>query len=428
MRNQFQIPVKLMLLLLAAGVAGLFGACQKPAESVSGKIQLVFWTMQLADFKDTIEPMLKAFEKTHPNVAVKWIDVPGNEIEKRTLTAVLSPNVPDVVNLNPDFSATLATRNALVDMAKSVPAETQKTYLPVAWQAATVVKSKHPMTFGLPWYITSKITLYNKAILNKAGYSQPPESYAELGSVSKQLFEKTHQYALMPILTQSGNFLKELTKINVPLYDANGKAVFATPKAIAQLQFYKDLYQKGLIPAEALTEDHRAAVDRYQSGSLAMLLVGPNFLKIVQENAPGIYKDTAVASQFPKESGFIDFSEMVLVVPSRTKHPKEAVELAAFITNHQNQLALAKAAPVLPSITQSLKDEYFLAGKSTDPMTIGRETSAKQLLDAKIAYQIRPRQGEINEVMNYYVQLALLGKLTSTDALKTAQMKINALF
>ncbi|HPE95596.1 MAG TPA: flavin reductase, partial [Bacillota bacterium] len=44
-------------------------------------------------------------------------------------------------------------------------------YLPVAWQAATLRQHQgggHPLTFGLPWYITSSVTFYNKALLKKA--------------------------------------------------------------------------------------------------------------------------------------------------------------------------------------------------------------------------------------------------------------------
>ena len=35
---------------------------------------------------------------------------------RQTLTAMMSPQVPDVVNLNPDFSAVLASRRAVLNM------------------------------------------------------------------------------------------------------------------------------------------------------------------------------------------------------------------------------------------------------------------------------------------------------------------------
>ncbi|MFX4535743.1 extracellular solute-binding protein, partial [Acinetobacter baumannii] len=90
--------------------------------------------------------------------------------------------------------------------------------------------------------------------------------------------------------------------------------------------------------------------------TLATLTIGPNFLKIVKENAPAVYRVTGVAPQFPETARARDFSLMLLVVPAQSGHPRQAVDFAAFITNAENQLALAKAAPVLPSVSAALGD------------------------------------------------------------------------
>jgi ABC-type glycerol-3-phosphate transport system substrate-binding protein len=117
---------------------------------------------------------------------------------------------------------------------------------------------------------------------------------------------------------------------------------------------------------------------------------------------------------------------MVVVVPVKSTHPKEAVDFAAFITNAENQLALAKAAPVLPSVTRALASSYFSESHSADLMAQGRSISAKQLLKATTAYQIKPNQNALNEIIDHFVQLAMLGKLSPADALRQAQREINA--
>lgn len=406
--------------------------CHQPAQN-EGSTTLEFWTLQMMDFKDTLQPMLDAFEKSHPGVKIKWVDVPFSEGEKRTLTALMaaqwnSGNIPDVINLNPDFSAILASRKALVDMNQYITPEQKAEYLPVAWDTSSL-KSQ---TFGLPWYITSSITIYNKGLLEKAGLSSPPSDYDHLIAYAKTVKDKTSGYGLMPIITQNGNFLKELKRIGVPLYDpATGKAIFANdPRALAHLEKFRELYKDGLIPAEALTEGHRAAVDRYQSGTLGMLLTGPNFLKIVNENAPDVYKHTDIAPQFPfagSQKNYKDFSLMILVVPQKSRHPKEAVELARFITNAKNQLALSQAAPVLPSAVVALQNSYFNQTKSTDLMARARTLSAQQLLNAKEAYPIRPRQHDLNDIVDYFIQTTLLGKMTPKQAIHDAQDQMNAI-
>ncbi len=419
--------VKLLYLLFLLLMLTCISACTSSGQKAeSGKITLEFWTLQLDTFKDTLQPMFIAYENAHPNVRIKWVDVPFSEGPKRTLTAIMSDQVPDVVNLNPDFSAILASRGALIDMNRALPQSVRESYLPVAWQAATLKRaSAAPLTFGVPWYVTSSVTIYNKTILQKAGLNAPPSTFDELPAFAETVHRKTGAYGLMPIIAENGNFLKELKKLGLPLYNDQGRAIFATDMAIAHLARFVEMYEMGWIPKEAITESHQAAVGRFQAGTLAELLIGPNFLKIVKENAPEIYKITGVAPQFPQDAQFKDFSLMVLVVPRKSAHPKEAADFAAFMTNAQNQLALAQAAPVLPSVTAALQTPYFREFSSTDLMAQGRSISADQLLKATEAYTIQPNQNAINEIVNHYVQLALLGKLNPADALKQAQADVN---
>lgn len=389
-------------------------------------ITLEFWTLQLDAFQDLFLPMFQEYERQHPNIRIHWVDVPFSEGSKRTLTAMMSDHAPDVVNLNPDFSAVLASRNALLDMNESVLPEVRQTYLPVAWDAASLQKSPtEAITFGLPWYITSSVTLYNKALLKKAGLSTIPTTWEAMPSFVRRMRQKAGVYGMMPTLCENGNFLKELQKIGVPLFNAKGRAVFATPKAISHLARLVALYRAGAFPAEALTESHQAAIARYQAGTLAMLAIGPNFLKIMKENAPTIYQATDVAPQFPQNAQFKDFALMVLTVPVKSDHPKEAVEFAEFITNAQNQQALTSAAPVLPSIASALSVPDTPQG-SQDVMARARAMSVNQLLQAKGHYRIQPNQNTVNQIIDYHVQMALLGKKKPADALKRAQLELNA--
>ena len=79
---------------------------------------VTFWTLQMNDFAPYINGVISEFEKQNPDIKINWIDVPFSEGEKRTLASVLSDNPPDLINLNPDFSALLAQRGALYKIYK----------------------------------------------------------------------------------------------------------------------------------------------------------------------------------------------------------------------------------------------------------------------------------------------------------------------
>lgn len=411
------LSIFVLLILLFSVVLGVT-SCQKKPENI-GKIEITFWTLQLSDFSAYIKDVIAQYEKKYPNVKIKWIDVPYSEGEKRALAAVMSNDVPDLINMNPGFGATMASKGALLDIKKYVRQENYNKYLPESWQASSVSE----MTFGIPWYITSAVTIYNKQILNNAGIKDynSVKTYEDLGKLAPIIKQKTDKFVLMPNLTESGYMLKLFNKYDIPIVDRNcKKALFNTPEAQRILTFWTNMYGNKYIPAESITEGHRSALEKYQAGETAFIIAGANFLKIIKENAPEIYKNSDVSSQIVGINSKVDFSLMNLVVPKKSKNPEIAVDFALFLTNHENQLKFCKLAPILPSTKETLDTEFFKEEESNDLTVKGRIISAKQLKKAlKPAHQLRD-QKDLNEIIDNATQQALLKEKTPKDALNQA--------
>src|SRR5574344_1533879 len=130
-------------------------------DSETDKNEVVFWTLQMCDFTPYMENVISSFEKETPNIKIKWIDVPFSEGEKRTLAAILSNTPPDLVNLNPDFSAILAQKGALEKINEKRTTQFN----------SEIIKSLeyNGQLYAIPWYATSAVTIYNKALFNKSG-------------------------------------------------------------------------------------------------------------------------------------------------------------------------------------------------------------------------------------------------------------------
>jgi putative chitobiose transport system substrate-binding protein len=415
----------LSLLVLVALSGCAQNPSRKPVEPSTG-VTLEFWTLQLREFAPVLQPMMDRYERDHPGVRIHWVDVPFNEGKKRALTAMLSPQVPDVVNLNPGFAATLAARGALLNLSQHVAPTVQRLYVPVAWQASSI----GGQAFGLPWYLTSSITIANDALLQQAGVNALPSDWPQVLAMAKTVRQATNAYALMPVIAENGNFLKTLLQAGVPLYQTgvtNPRAVFADRGADKVLAQWVGLYRQGLVPPEALTQGHSAAVDRFQAGTLAILMAGPSFLKQVADNAPGVFAHTRVAPQLLSGHnvvGYTDFSTMVLVVPTKSAHPQQAVDFAAYITNPANQAAFVAKAPVLPSMTTLL--QVVALAPAADLKAQAQQMSAQQVLAAKVAFPLHPQQQTLNNILDLHVQLALLGKESPSQAMTKAQAEINA--
>ncbi|BAZ68956.1 ABC transporter, periplasmic sugar-binding protein [Fischerella sp. NIES-4106] len=395
-------------------------------QASSGAARIEFWTMQLKpQFTDYFQSLIATFESQNSGIKVNWVDIPWAEMENKILTAVSAKTPPDVVNLNPDFASQLASRNAWLDLDTKVPNDLRSSYLPNIWKASTL----NGKSFGIPWYLTTRLTIYNTDLLKQAGINKPPTTYTELAQVAQQIKDKTGKYAFFVTFVpqDSGEVLESFVQMGVTLVDAEGKAAFNSAQGKAAFQYWVDLYKKDLLPKEVLTQGHRHAIELYQSGETALLASGPEFLKQIANNAPAIARVSAIAPQITGETGKKNVAVMNVVIPRDTKQPDAAVKFALFVTNDQNQLAFAKQANVLPSTVKALSDSYFKDVPANAPtIDQARAISASQMQQAEVLTPTLKNFNILQKAIYENLQAAMLDEKTVDKAMEDAVQEWNS--
>lgn len=374
----------------------------------SADSEVIVWTLQMSDFSDYMNSVISEFEKQNPDIKIKWIDVPFSEGEKRTLASVLSDNPPDLINLNPDFSATLAQKGALQKIDETQTSQFNQEIL-------NSLKYNGKL-YSIPWYATSAVTIYNKKLLTKAGLNVPL-TYEEAGKAAPVIREKTGAYIFLPNITENDTMLKILNK-----YGVNSADTINSENALYVFDFFKNLYAKNLIPKESITQTHREALEKYMSENIVLFQAGANFLNMIRENAPSTYKNTDVAPQMTGRLGQNDFSLMNFIIPLKAKHKDEALKFALFLTNEENQLEMAKLTNVIATNRNALKADFYTKYSDGDLMAKARVISAGQLNKIEPVLQSSRNQKDINNLINTAVQEILLDKApTETILNKVSQ-------
>ncbi len=392
------------LIILIISLCAIYCAPKKE----TNKNEVIVWTLQMSDFSDYMNGVIKDFEKENPEIKIKWIDVPFSEGEKRTLASVLSDNPPDLINLNPDFAATLAQKGALAEIDRNKTSQFNQ----------GILKSLeyNGKLYSIPWYATSAVTIYNKNLIEKAGV-KVPQTYEEIGEIAPLIKEKTGTYVFLPNITENDTMLKILNK-----YGVSSANTITSNTSIQVFEFFKTLYTKDLIPKESVTQTHREALEKYMSGNIVLFQAGANFLTMIKENAPSIYKVTDVAPQITGKLGQNDFSLMNFIIPLKAKHKDEALKFALFLTNEQNQLKIAKLTNVIATNNKALQDDFYTKYDENDLMAKARIISARQLDRVEPVFQSSRNQKDINNLINTSVQQVLLNKAdTKTILEKTAK-------
>jgi len=384
--NKLVLSIVITTFLIVTGIFFIFK--KTPVNN-----EVVFWTLQMSDFAPYINGVIKDFEKENPEIKIKWVDVPFSEGEKRTLASVLSDNPPDLVNLNPDFSATLAHKGTLYEISKSELEQFNEEILD-----STATDGKY---YLIPWYATSAVTVYNKDLINKSGVVVP-KTYEQMADFAQLVRVKTGMYITLPNITENDTMLKILNKY--------GAKNVNSEEARAVFEMFKYLYSGDLIPKETVTMTLQEALEKYMSGNIVLLNAGANFLNMIKENAPHTYKVTDIAPQLKGSLGQYDFSLMNFVIPKRAKHKDEALKFALFLTNDKNQLELARLTNVIAVNKETLKNEFYTKYDESDLMAKARVISANQLNHLKPVFKTQKNQKEINTIINSAVQEILLDK------------------
>lgn len=426
MNNSFLIKKSSLCLLVGVILGGLSG-CNPGANSNAN--QLEFWTMQLKpNFTPYFTDLNRNFEEQNELLKLRWIDISWSAMENKILTSISAKTAPDVVNLNPKFASQLATRNAWLDLDSVVPPEVKATYLPKIWQASSIEVCQqstcNEQTFGLPWYLTTTITIYNQELLAAADIKQPPQTYSELAQAAKKIKEKTGKYAFFIsfVPNDSGDVLESLVKMGVNLLDESGKAAFNTESGKAAFQYWVDLYQQKLLPPDVLTQGHRRGIELYQSGEMAILSSGAEFIDSITNNAPTVAKVSGVAPQITGTTGKKNVAVMNLVIPRDSDKSEQAVKYALYVTNTENQLAFAQESNVLPSTTKAVEQyiEDIEQQEQTNLREEAKKISAAQLEDAEVLIPVTKDIHLLQKAIYENLQAAMLEEKTVEQAIEDA--------
>jgi putative chitobiose transport system substrate-binding protein len=372
--------------LAAAGLSGLLGSCGSSNEPSVTTVTL--WTLALSPhFDGYMHEQVAAFEASHPGVKVDWVDIAYDALDRKLIAAAAAGRAPDVVNMADLNFARYVALGAFRDIRAELPGDPASTYLEGAINLCTI----GGRLLALPWYVNPQTRIINTALLAKGGLAadELPPDWRTLCTLANQFHAATGDYLFsQPLGEESQLPIMLLAEGLSPLRqrpDGRLAADLTNQQVRDYLEGWVELYRSGAMPREAATKGHSHLLDLYQDGKLAIISTGPNFLKRIRDVSPKVYATTTVRPGAVGALGRVHMPVMVLAVSNQTKHPKEAAELAWFMTAAPAQTALCRLAPIMPSSTASLSDPFFKPGGRPDAdatLELGTSVALRTLPEA----------------------------------------------
>ncbi|HTD46473.1 MAG TPA: extracellular solute-binding protein, partial [bacterium] len=232
-------------LAAVAALGLLLGAA--PA-SPSPRVSLEFWTIALQPLLTAyVQDMIGRYERTHPGVRVRWIDLQFQSLDQKLLSAIAGGVAPDVVNLNTEITVRMAQAHALVDMEAAVPAAARARYFPNIWASLRV----GGRAYGIPWYVEPDVLAFNRTLFRRAGLdpAHPPATMDAFIQTAVTIKQRTGVYGFMPNV-DTIRLLTLFQEEGLPVLSPDRRrAVFAGPAHAALLARYVDLFKRDMFPA-----------------------------------------------------------------------------------------------------------------------------------------------------------------------------------
>lgn len=411
-------------------------------QNVEPNAEITFWTFYLSPtFDDYIKSTIARFNEAYPNVKVNWEDHQAT-FQDDLRNAFAAGNAPDVINLSVSegWVSDYATQGLLLPLDDAVPQNVKDMYFPGLWNEQLV----DGVNYQFPWYQGINVDLVNTQIYTGTPQTDAdgnvtytggaglkiedfPKTVDGLPALCKTIKEKTG--TLCDVRLTVNDLLSQMVyEGNVKVVSDDGsKFTFDSPEAAAWLQMYVDMVKAGTVDKTALlTTDDRVGLDLFTSGQAAFYATGPNLIRDVRANNPGLYGYLAVVPAPVGKSGVLGKGLMSISIKKDTQYPNASIALAQFFTNPKSMLEFAKIVAVYPSTPASYDDAFFSAA----PVAI--EDSAKPYAKDTISKYADivptiPHKADVNQIVLDAVQSALFNGVDPQTALTDAVTKANAL-
>ena len=339
-------------LALVAALAGSALSCS--AGSSDNTIR--FWG--LGREGEVVQSLVPEFERRNPGIHVRVQQIPWTAAHEKLLTSFVGDATPDVAQLGntwvPEFAA-LGALEQLDGALKRSSAIAPAAYFSGIW-ATNVVGGR---TFGIPWYVDTRVLYYRKDLLARAGYASPPTTWAQWTEALrkvKALGEPTEYGVLLPLDEWNQPVIFGLQNGATLLADGGRRGAFEDPKFRDAFTFYIELFRSGLAPQVSNTQISNV-YQEFARGRFGFYPSGPwnigEFRRRLPAADQGNWATTPLPGPTEATSGISMAGGASLVLFRQSDHKDAAWKFIEFLSEPAQQLKFYALTGDLPARTEA---------------------------------------------------------------------------
>ncbi|MDX3247104.1 sugar ABC transporter substrate-binding protein [Streptomyces sp. ME18-1-4] len=377
------------------------------------KQTLTVWAMGAEGEK--LGDVAKEYEKTHSNITIKVTPVGWDVAHQKLVAAAAAGKLPDVMQMGSSWLGEFADMGALEPVDTKVFHKGD--FFPAAWEEGTY----DGKTYGVPWYVDTRVLFYRTDLAKKAGLNGAPATMTDLQNAAKAYQDKAGSKWGLDIQPSNQDavqsFYPFLYSAGGAVLDDNGKPVVNSPEAVKALDNYASFFKKGLSdktfrPGYDVTKD-------FNTGAKPMFFSGPWTIGLLDDNYPTLKGKWALAP-VPADKASVSWAGgSNLAVSADSSHKAAANEFIQYLTDTKGQADWYQRTKDLPANTAAWKSGEL----ATD---VNLKVFREQAETAKVL-PAQPKLTEITAKLDDAIGAVTQGKSSAKAALDKAQSEIEGL-
>ena len=391
------------------------GTAADPAKDVSsGKATGTISVWAMGGEGENLPALAKEFEADNPGVKINVTAIPFDAAHDKLATAITAGKTPDVSQIGTTWMGEFAEQ-----ALDPTPSTIDKASFFEGAQKTTEVGGT---SYGVPWYVETRLVYYRKDLAAKAGITTLPTDWAGLKDMAKAM--QTKAGAKWGIDLQPGG--QGSWQAVLPFAWSNGaevssadqkKYTFDTPETAEAVKYYQSFFTDK-IAAKQLPENSRAP--SFVNGSVPMFISGPWEMGGLNDLGGAGFKDKYGVMMMPKQktaTSFVGGSD--LAVFKNSKNRDSAWKFVQWLSEPKTQVKWHQKSTDLPSVKSAWTDPALTADENL-------AVFGKQLEDAK-APPATATWEQVAAAFDTEMEKVMKSGLDPAAALKAVQAKADSI-
>jgi len=350
-----------------AAVSGLLSCSD--ANARSGSRELSVWA--LGSEGEAVQPMIREFERLHPDIHVRLQQIPFTAAHEKLLTAFVGGALPDVAQLGNTWVPEFAALNALSPLDAAMARDSTHTPRDDYFAGVLATNVVDDTLYGIPWYVDTRVMFYRVDLARAAGIAHPPTTWDEWRDalIRVKRVQPAGSYPmLMPLDEWAQPVMLALQAGATLLADHGTRGAFRDSSFRRGFTFYIDLFRDSLAPTLVNTQISNV-YQEFAAGRTAFYITGPWNVGQFRQRLPDSLQNAWATAPLPGPNGpgVSLAGGSSLVITRGARHPDDAWALIAFLSDPARQADFYERTGDLParrtawSTTKLAADPQFAA-------------------------------------------------------------------